>query len=138
MESQDLTIPTRQNGTTAQLVPVTVITNGNVYDYRSTELFIAYGLVSIRRNAGSFSNDFSTVLRTTRHPSLREVVDAAQSSGLAPLGKELADVKIVMVVGSNADLHGPAGFQVVREPGDGVKIVDVGKRRSEEHLYHPV
>jgi hypothetical protein len=121
-----------------------------VYDYQSTELFIAYGLsilvatvclilglISIHRNSGSFSNDFSTVLRTTRHPSLREVVDTAQSSGLAPLGKELADVKIMMV-GSDGDPDVPAGFRVAREPEDGTKIVHVGKRKSEEHLYHPV
>ena len=77
------------------------------------------------------------MLRTTCHPSLREVVDTAQSSGLAPLGKELADVKIVMV-GNDGDPNVPPGFRVARVPWDGTKIVDIGKTKIEEHLYHPV
>jgi hypothetical protein len=131
-------------------VPVTVDATRNVYEYRSTELYLAYGLsilaatsclvlglILIRRNAGSYSNDFSTVLRTTRHPSLRETVDTAQSVGLSPLSKELAEVKIVMME-SDGDLYIPAGFRVARELGEETKLVNSARRASEDHLYHPV
>ena len=131
-------------------MPVTVETTENLYDYRSEELYLAYGLsilvatvclvlgiVSIHRNSGSYSNDFSTVLRTTCHPSLREVVDTAQSSGLTPLGKDLAEVKIVMME-SDGDPDVPAGFRVAREPEDETKPISLGKNQSEDHLYHPV
>jgi hypothetical protein len=131
-------------------VPVTVETTENVYDYRSKELYVAYGLsilvaaaclvlglVSIHRNSGSYSNDFSTVLRTTRHLSLREVVGTTQSNGLTPLSKDLAEVKIVMME-SDGNPDVPAGFQVVRKPGDETKLVNLGKKQSEDHLYHPM
>jgi hypothetical protein len=130
-------------------VPVTVETTENVYDYRSKELYVAYGLsilvaaaclalglISIHRNSGSYSNDFSTVLRTTRHLSLREVVDTTESNGLTPLSKDLAEVKIVMME-SDGDPDVPAGFQVARKPGDEAKLVNLGKKQSEDHLYHP-
>ena len=126
---------------------VTVEGFENVYDYRSEELYLAYGLgilvaiacfvlglVSIRRNSGSYSNDFSTVLRTTRHLSLREVVDPAQSSGLSPLGKDLAGVKVVMME-SDGDL---AGFRVARQPEAEAEHVELGTKQSGRHLYHPV
>jgi hypothetical protein len=124
-------------------VAVTADTATNVYEYRSAELFLAYGLsilvagcclllgiVSIYRNSGSYSNDFSTILRTTRHPSLREAVDTDQSVGLSPLGKALADVKIVMI-SDNGNQNGPAGFRVARELGEEMKVVD-SRRPSDD------
>jgi hypothetical protein len=131
-------------------VAVTVEGFENVYDYRSEELYLAYGLgilvaiacfvlglVSIRRNSGSYSNDFSTVLRTTCHLSLREVVDSAQSSGLSPLGKDLAKVKVVMME-SDGDPDAPAGFRVVWQPEAEAELVKPGTKQSGGHLYHPV
>jgi hypothetical protein len=131
-------------------VAVTVEGFENVYDYRSEELYMAYGLsilvaiacfvlglVSIHRNCGSYSNDFSTVLRTTRHLSLREVVDLAQSSGLSPLGKDLAEVKVVMVE-SDGDPDVPAGFRVARQPEAEAELMERGTKKSGGHLYHPV
>jgi hypothetical protein len=131
-------------------VAVTVESFENVYDYRSEELYMAYGLgifaaiacfvlglVSIHRNSGSYSNDFSTVLRTTRHLSLREVVDPAQSSGLSPLGKDLAGVKVVMME-SDGDPDVPAGFRVARQPEAEAEHVELGTKQSGRHLYHPV
>ena len=127
-----------------------VSTFSNVYDYRSEDLYAAYGvsilvvvacfvvgLISIHRNSGSYSNDFSTVLRTTCHPSLREVVDAAESSGLSPLGKDLAEVKIVMIE-SNEDPDVPAGFQVARQPSTEAELKDLVTKQTGGHLYHPV
>jgi hypothetical protein len=121
-----------------------------VYEYRSDELFAAYGtsiivvaacfvlgLVSIHRNSGSYSNDFSTVLRTTRHLSLREVVNPAESSGLSPLGKQLAEVKIVMME-SNGDPDVPAGFRVARQPSPEAELGDHVLKQTGDHLYHPV
>jgi hypothetical protein len=122
----------------------------NVYDYRREELYTAYGvsilvviacfvlgLISIHRNSGSYSNDFSTVLRTTRCPSLREVVDAAELSGLSPLGKDLAEVKIVMME-SNGDPDVPAGFRVARQPSTEAELKGLVTKQTGDHLYHPV
>jgi hypothetical protein len=126
-------------------VAVTVESFENVYDYRSEELYMAYGLgilaaiacfvlglVSLHRKSGSYSNDFSTVLRTTRHLSLREVVDPAQSSGLSPLGKDLAGV-----MESNGDPDVPAGFRIARQPEAEAERVELGTKQSGRHLYHP-
>jgi hypothetical protein len=123
-------------------VPVTLSGSVNVYDYRSEDLYLAYGLsilvavacfaiglVSIRRNAGSYTNDFSTVLRTTRHPSLLEVVDSVQSSGLSPLGKELAAVRIVLVE-SNGDPDVPTGFRVSPRPDAERELLAVEKKAN--------
>jgi hypothetical protein len=131
-------------------VAVTVEGFENVYDYRSEELYMAYGLsilvaiacfvlglVLIHRNSGSYSNDFSTVLRTTRHLSLREVVDPAQSSGLSPLGKDLAKVKVVMME-SDGDPDVPAGFRVAWQPGAEAELVELGTKQSGGHIYYPV
>jgi hypothetical protein len=139
-----------QNGTAAQLAAVTVEGFKNVYDYRSEELYLAYGLsilvvsacfviglISIHRNSGSYSNDFSTVLRTTHHLSLQGVVDPAQASGLSPLGKDLAEVKIVMME-SNGDPDVPAGFRVAREPKAEAEFVELGTKQTGDYLYHPV
>jgi hypothetical protein len=121
-----------------------------VYDYRSEELYAAYGasiivvaacfvlgLISIHRNSGSYSNDFSTVLRTTRHVSLQEVVNLAESSGLSPLGKDLAEVKIVMME-SNGDPDVPAGFRVARQPSPEAELMDHAMKQAGGHLYQPV
>ena len=131
---------------------VTVQGFENVYKYRSKELYLAYGLsslvaiacfilglVSIHRNSGSYSNDFSTVLRTTRHLSLAEVVDPAQSSGLSPLGKDLAEVKIVMMVDSHGNPDVQPGFRVAaRQPEAEAELVALGTKQRGSHLYQPV
>jgi hypothetical protein len=118
----------------------------NVYDYRSEELYAAYGvsilvviacfvlgLISIHRNSGSYSNDFSTVLRSTRHPSLREVIDAAESRGLSPLGKDLAEVKIVMME-SNGEPDVPAGFRVAWQQSTEAELKDLVTKQAADHL----
>jgi hypothetical protein len=121
-----------------------------VYDYQSKDLVAAYGasiivvaacfvlgLISIHRNSGSYSNDFSTVLRTTRHVSLQEVINSAESGGLSPLGKDLAEVKIVMME-SNGDPDVPAGFRVARQPSPEAELGDHVTKQAGGHLYHPV
>jgi hypothetical protein len=67
------------------------------------------------------------VLRTTRHASLAGVVDEVQATGLAPLGKGLGGVRIVMGEGG----EGETGFRVEGWEG---RMEDKG---SEEALYHP-
>jgi hypothetical protein len=131
-------------------VPVNVDSIENVYKYQSKDLYLAYGLsilvtigcfalglVTIHRNSGSYTNDFSTVLRTTRHLSLRKVVDSTETSGLSPLGKHLAEVKIVMME-SNGDPDVPTGLQVARQPEAKAEVLVLETKNNGDHANDPV
>ena len=52
------------------------------------------GLTSLIKNGSSYSNNFSTILRTTRNSDIDTVVHAAATSGSDPLPKILADQKL--------------------------------------------
>ena len=79
----------------------------NTYAYDSRNLFISYGLavsfalvagvagcVSICCNSASYSNRFSTVLRTTRGQELEGVVAHNDRTGIDPLPRYLAKTRI--------------------------------------------
>jgi hypothetical protein len=79
----------------------------NTYAYDSRNLFISYGLavsfaliagvagcVSILSNGASYSNRFSTVLRTTRGQELEELVVHNDRTGVDPLPKHLEKSRI--------------------------------------------
>jgi hypothetical protein len=79
----------------------------NTYTYDSRNLFISYGLavsfalaagvagcISIYCNGASYSNRFSTVLRTTRGQELEELVAHNDRTGVDPLPKHLAKSRI--------------------------------------------
>jgi hypothetical protein len=79
----------------------------NTYAYDSRNLFISYGLavgfalvagvagcISIYYNGASYSNRFSTVLRTTRGQELDDLVVHNDRTGVDPLPKQLAKTRI--------------------------------------------
>jgi hypothetical protein len=79
----------------------------NTYAYNSRNLLISYGLavgfaliagiagcVSIISNGASYSNKFSTVLRTTRGQELEELVVHNDRTGVDPLPKHLEKPRV--------------------------------------------
>jgi len=79
----------------------------NTYAYDSRNLLISYGLavsfallagvagcISIYYTGASYSNKFSTVLRTTRGQELEELVVQNDRTGVDPLPKRLAKTRI--------------------------------------------
>lgn len=96
-----------QDAATSPLTPITVITTPNTYIYKPTDLYLAYGFallstllavilgcVDILRNGASFTNSFSTSLRTTRDANFDTLVTEEDSSGSDPLPKHLAKIKV--------------------------------------------
>ncbi|GAD98482.1 hypothetical protein ACLA_046040 [Paecilomyces variotii No. 5] len=86
---------------------VTITTTRNAYAYSRAILWITYGiaifltLVSIllgivanRANQGSYSSNFSTIMRTTRNASLSSQIRLADCSGKDPLPKYISDTTI--------------------------------------------
>ena len=108
-------------------VNVTIASYPSVYDYRREELFAAYGISllfaliciflgfdAIRDNWYTFSNNFSTILRTTQQLQLAET--AYESRGADPLPRRLAAMrlKLSMANGKSAATQF-AGFRIVEE-----------------------
>jgi hypothetical protein len=104
-----LTVLLRQNDTVASRGPITRFSAQNAFSYEPRNLFIAYGigilfslivvifgLLCIRSASASYTNSFSTILRTTRNPELDAVVPSAETSGAEPLSKHLSNVRLVL------------------------------------------
>lgn len=74
------------------------------------------GLGSLAKNGCSYSNNFSTVLRTTRNSDIDTVVGAAETSGSDPLPKALGQQKLSLktYINSNGELF--TAIQVVGGP----------------------
>ncbi|KAJ4115368.1 hypothetical protein NW768_011220 [Fusarium equiseti] len=98
-----------QNDTSISRGPVTRFSPQNAYSYEPRNLFIAYGigllfslivvifgLLCIKSASASYTNSFSTILRTTRNPELDAVVPSAETSGAEPLSKHLSNVRLVL------------------------------------------
>ncbi|EKJ71664.1 hypothetical protein FPSE_08110 [Fusarium pseudograminearum CS3096] len=87
-----------QNDTTASYIPVTRFSAQNAFSYEPRNLFIAYvyGLLCIKSSSSSYTNSFSTILRTTRNPDLDTVISAAETSGAEPLSKTLGNVRLTL------------------------------------------
>jgi hypothetical protein len=79
---------------------VTVHDPQNVYTYEPAQLWLAYGIailanvlclllgvIAVHRNGFSYSNDFTTIMRTTRNPNLDLLVPEAESNGAEPVSK---------------------------------------------------
>jgi hypothetical protein len=90
-----------------EVVQVTRYFTQNTYAYDSRNLLISYGLAvsfallagiagctSIYSNGASYSNRFSTVLRTTRGQELEELVLHNDRTGFDPLPKHLEKARI--------------------------------------------
>jgi hypothetical protein len=92
----------------------------NTYAYNNRNLFISYGLAvgfaliagivgcaSILSNGASYSNKFSTVLRTTRGQELEELIAYNDRTGVDPLPKHLEKSRIDLrrgQIGSEQDV----------------------------------
>lgn len=90
-----------------EAINITYSITQNTYSYDSKNLLISYGLavsfallagiagcISIYLTGASYSNKFSTVLRTTRGPELEELVSHNDRTGVDPLPKRLAKSRI--------------------------------------------
>jgi len=88
-------------------VNVTHLANQNVYVYTWRRLAISYaiavvvsifvvitGLVLVVLNGASYSNKFSTVLRTTRGSDIDKLVENNDRTGIDPLPEELGKARI--------------------------------------------
>lgn len=82
-------------------------TTHTVYTYSQIPLWLAYGqaigsaavtvitgYAALLRNGASFSNDFSTTLRTTRSAHLSVELKNPDTAGHDPLPKYIADAKV--------------------------------------------
>lgn len=101
-----------------ETVEITYSVSENIYAYNSKNLLISYGLaigfalvakvagcVSIYCNGASYSNKFSTVLRTTSGQELEELVASKDRSGVDPLPKSLAERRIDLRNGQLSSEH---------------------------------
>ncbi|KAJ9611276.1 hypothetical protein H2200_004459 [Cladophialophora chaetospira] len=92
-----------KDSTTARRVPTTTTTTLNEYAYRPRDLYIAYGsallctlicvLLGCRalwKTGLSYSNNFSTIMRTTRRNEVNTLVHVSDSMGADPLAKHVA------------------------------------------------
>src|SRR5271154_226918 len=93
------------------MVQVTTPQSVNVYKYQAKDLYVAYGIsilasvvcvaigyIAIIRNRGAYTNNFSTIMRTTRDDSLDDLVTITDTNGTYPLGKDLAKARVRMVI----------------------------------------
>ncbi|CAH0047361.1 unnamed protein product, partial [Clonostachys solani] len=98
-----------QNQSSASEGMVLVRAPQNVYAYDSRNLFIAYGvgicvdlvvvvvgLLCVWTSSGSYMSAFSTILRTTRNPSLDTVIQHDDGSGTWPMSTRLAKLKVIL------------------------------------------
>jgi len=99
-----------------QKVPITITTYPNTYIYASRDLFLAYGLsflatalsvligafaVLYSNDGRSYSNVFSTFLRTTRDPELSALV-GSDDSGADPLPRHVGVARVIVEVGGGS------------------------------------
>ena len=112
----------RLNGPSAPLVNVTVSHLTQTYIYNPTDLFYCYGIGllctllclalginAIIKNRSTFSNNFSSILRSTRNSELNTIIHAADFSASDPLPKRMASSTIK----HHLPEDGIAGFKLV-------------------------
>ncbi|KAK5707034.1 hypothetical protein LTR17_021070 [Elasticomyces elasticus] len=93
----------------ARLTNVTFNRYHNVYEYSTATLWVAYavailftlvslvlGMISMVLNDGSYRNDFSTILRTTRTAIVSVEVDDADTDGRQPVPRHLAKARVML------------------------------------------
>ncbi|KAE9381990.1 hypothetical protein N431DRAFT_282795, partial [Stipitochalara longipes BDJ] len=89
-------------------VQTTVTNSVNIFIYRRITLLVTYGssiacalicvivgCFALLRNKLSYSNDFSTILRTTRRPELDMIVHESERIGADPLPNGIARTKVM-------------------------------------------
>lgn len=95
-----------QNSTFAESVSAQVTTYPNTYVYSAQDLWLSYGIAigatmicvafgfeAIIHNKATYSNRFSTILRTTRNQKLDELVHE-DDDGSNPLPKRIANAQL--------------------------------------------
>lgn len=100
---------------------ITSETYHNVYVYASRRLWIAYsiaatsaiaaviiGMYTIVVTGASYSDDFSTILRVSRHAHLDNEVAVADGNGRDPLPEYLANTTITVARDAEIGEEGPA------------------------------
>ncbi|KAF7193881.1 hypothetical protein HII31_04771 [Pseudocercospora fuligena] len=110
--------PNRSSPFAPALVNVTSRIYQNVYEYSAVKLWLAYGiaigftllgvifgLIAIITNGASYSDDFSTILRTARYACLSKEVNYCDSDGRDPLPRYLSDTTVVFAGGKSAPKH---------------------------------
>jgi hypothetical protein len=88
----------------------------NIYRYSRWQLLTAYGVGAIftllsvavgfwclHVNEAAYSNNFSAVIRVTRDSHFEHLIDDADTSGVDPVSKSLANVKVKLLKASDAD-----------------------------------
>ncbi|EON69666.1 hypothetical protein W97_08918 [Coniosporium apollinis CBS 100218] len=106
------------NGTDAEYVPVSVTEYHNIYVYNARDLLLPYGISiacamlcvavgawALVRTGATYSNRFSTILRTTRDPCFDRLVDSSDD-GSDPLPEKIAKAELAL----------ENGFRREREP----------------------
>jgi hypothetical protein len=68
------------------------------------------GCFALLRNKLSYSNDFSTIFRTTRREELDKIVNESERIGGDPLPEGIARTKVQFVTDSGRG----CGFEIVR------------------------
>ena len=101
----------RKTSDSTSPTPVKVTGFVNVYHYAPTDLYIAYGvsilltifcmvvglIAAIRNDGNSYTNTFSTILRTTRDRSLEHIVFTYEdTTGTNPLDSDIGNIKVIM------------------------------------------
>jgi hypothetical protein len=123
MPSLTLTFCCRPNYSSPYAPPdtnVTTTTYSNVYIYSATMLWLAYGLaigvslisiivgfVSVTANKGSYSDNFSTVLRVAHNAWVSEPLQLEDATGKEPIPEHVGKI-------------------VISWPGDGAEVVEQG------------
>ena len=94
------------NSTMARAVNATITTSPNTYVYSPFDLWLPYGLAigatllcvgagfeAMLRNRATYSNRFSTIIRTTRDARFDNLIDA-DDDGSDPLPKRIAQAEL--------------------------------------------
>jgi hypothetical protein len=110
--------------------PVASATYHNVYSYTRHRLWVTYGvallcatvavaigLYAIIASGASYSNEFSTILRVSRHAHLDHEVARRDAAGRDPLPKYLMKATLTMA-GDRGDMEEYQGISDTREAGD--------------------
>lgn len=129
----------------AEKSEVTFNTFHNVYIYSASTLWVAYGLAifltlialglgiwSMILNDGTFTNDFSTILRTSRAAELSDELRDEDRDGRQPLPKRLARarIRIDVVAGGKESTHSREDVGEVKEPSTETSLLPL-RRESD-------
>jgi hypothetical protein len=101
----------------------------NVFSYNALDLWLAYGCAifcaavcaligssAAHRNGATYNNSFSTIVRTTRNPSMNALVEGPDSDGAEPMALAMAE-SFVILQGGRPSCGTYGGFRRTSPPG---------------------